>query len=721
MPIDTYDPCPCGSGKKFKFCCSAASEEIDRVNKYQETHQTQSSLQVLDKLLATKQDLAWGYITKSSLLLNEGQYADARETLVPLLEKTPDHPFGIALYSTAAFASVGYDNAKPAIYRAFQRCSSVFPDVVGSLAMGIAAWMFGRQKYMASRQYLTQAMRLVPNEDKQDIFLRLLEFDSNGDLPYPLRSVHQPAAYSPPESATPELKEEAEKLVHRAEALVAIGCYAPAAETYRHLAERDPESAALWQNAGFCAAWDGDEAAAAEGLHRAAQLHEDAEIAVECETLAQLLDLNQPDAQMPVKSIGYRVSSVSRLLTLLDDQERIVRLPEMNERQGEAETITYTVLDRSPLPDDPDLWPELDAIPVSIGQIGIVDQAGENELHAFLSGLDDGSLQEARELFESCASEVIESQEEEGEDLRFATAAEQAPLLFTWHFPDKIPVIRQSQLEDRRWNQNVDEIWPDLPLAGLGGKTPNEAKGDADLEVPLRAAIFVLDAFCDRNGHLIDLAALCEKFQVAPPQPIESDPELPLQTFSVMQLHRLIIPELSDEQLLYVLNRVLLIHHGGFLHEVLLEALNRPSCADKVDRERTYNTLSELARDRNDRDETYRWITEGREHAKTQDQAFEKVVRWEMRELTFRAEDPADPNLMPLVNRLVQSYAKKLPQFLDYITTLLKGYGIDPPANLAELAEQESGTLSSGGIWTPGEEPSDSETGEKKIWLPGQS
>ena len=23
MPIDKYQPCPCGSGKKIKFCCSA--------------------------------------------------------------------------------------------------------------------------------------------------------------------------------------------------------------------------------------------------------------------------------------------------------------------------------------------------------------------------------------------------------------------------------------------------------------------------------------------------------------------------------------------------------------------------------------------------------------------------------------------------------------------------------------------------------------------------
>ncbi len=717
MPIDAYDPCPCGSGKKFKFCCAAAAEEIDKVSKYQDNRQTQSSLQVLDRLVTTKPELSWGYVTKASILMNEGQYAEAREALVPLLEKSPDHSFAIALYATAAFATAGYEKAKPAIYRAFQKCSASFPDVVGSLAMGIAAWMFGRLKLMGCRQYLAQALRLVPDEDKQDIFLRLLEFDSNGDVPYPLRSVHPLSPAKAPESAAPELAEELPRLVHRAESLVALGCFEPAAETYRRLAERDPESAGLWQNAGFCAAWDGNEAAAAEALHRAAKLHHDAETAVECETLAQLLDLNQPDALLPLRSIQYRVRSAARLLTLLDEHERFVRLP-MRKQSDEDKSVTFTVLDRPPLAEDPDLWPEMDAVPCSIAQVGIDPETASGPL-VVLSGLEGADINAARDLFDGCAAEVIESSEAEEDNFQFAVPKEQAPMLFEWHFPTAMPVVRQSQLEQNRWEQNVRDIWPNTPLAGLGGKTPTEAKGDPSLEIPLRAAIYVLDAFCDRNRHLIDIAAVCDNFGVAPPTPIEPQPGLPLQSFSAMQLHRLKIPELSDDQLIYVLNRVLLIHHARFLHDVLTEALSRPSCADNVDRDRSYSTLSELARDRNDRDKTYRWIHEGQQHAQTREDAFEKTLRWEIRELSFRAEDPGDPNLMPLVHKLVRKYAKKLPQVVSYVAAILITYGIEPPANLAEIASEEPGTVSTGGIWTPGQESA--EAGEKKIWLPGQS
>ncbi|MCF8568098.1 SEC-C domain-containing protein [Alicyclobacillus tolerans] len=28
-PVNVYDPCPCGSGKKYKFCCAKKPIELD--------------------------------------------------------------------------------------------------------------------------------------------------------------------------------------------------------------------------------------------------------------------------------------------------------------------------------------------------------------------------------------------------------------------------------------------------------------------------------------------------------------------------------------------------------------------------------------------------------------------------------------------------------------------------------------------------------------------
>ena len=30
MAFDPYDPCPCGSGKKFKWCCQPVYVQIDK-------------------------------------------------------------------------------------------------------------------------------------------------------------------------------------------------------------------------------------------------------------------------------------------------------------------------------------------------------------------------------------------------------------------------------------------------------------------------------------------------------------------------------------------------------------------------------------------------------------------------------------------------------------------------------------------------------------------
>jgi len=361
----------------------------------------------------------------------------------------------------------------------------------------------------------------------------------------------------------------------------------------------------------------------------------------------------------------------------------------------------------------------LDEIPVTIAQISMVEDSPGEEPKVVLTGIEGEDFASARQTFEAHFAEVIESSHVDERDLTYSIPREQAPMLFSWHFPNKMPVIRQAELEHRRWERNVEEIWPNLPLAGLEGKTPNEAKGEPEMVIPLKAAIYVLDAFCDRHDHWIDLDAICRRFEVPPPIPIETKPDLPLHSFSAMQLHRLKIPDLSDEQIVHVLNRMLLIHHGRSLRTVLLEALSRPGCADHVDRERVYHTLADLARDRGDRDDTYHWIAEGRKYAQTLDDPFEKVLRWEIRELAFRAEDPGDPNLMPSVNRMIQKYGKKVPQLVEYVITLLGSYGIEPPSNLDEIATQEEGTFSGGGIWTPARQSP--ETGEKKLWLPGQS
>ena len=715
--MDVYQPCPCGSGKKFKFCCLEVADEMTKVTRLAENNQPHVALQMVERLHREHPDAAWVYTGHASILFQEGRYVEARDVLQPLVERQPDHPFAVGLYATAVLSAEGWPAARPAVYRAFQKAQAAPLTLTSGLALGVASLMFAEEKYLACRTHLALAMRLAREQDQQDIFLRLLQFDGDGRIFFPLRSVHHLDGYAP-------AGEEQQKDVRKAQRLAELGCFEPAARLYTKLAEQDPDRAELWYNVGLCRAWDGDEVRAAEALHRAANLYADFERAAECETLAQLLDLNQPEAHIKVVTDRYTVKSVGRLLTQLGENDRFARVPIRREEDSDEPEPAgmFDLLDRPALTWSAERPLIADELPRVIGQLVIFDEDKEHgdPPHALLNGFDDEPFQSARELLQQIAGDEIErdiENEEKDEDFLESMPREVYALQSRWRFPDHTPAVERLRIEHERWQHTVTEFWPNQNLAALGGKSPREAAQDESLRLALRGAVHVFDAVCDRSRFHLDVDGLCRELGIEPPHRIEIRENLPLQAFSSMQLIRLPVAELNDDQLMYTLNRALLIHHGRFLYGVLKEALTRPACLEKVDLNRAYMTLADLARDQFRREEALEWIARGREHAKSDEKPFEAGLHWAMAELNLRLEDPNDPGLRPLLQHLVQAYGPKLPQLRRYLEEIVSVYRV--PISLEELGGAPVGAATSGGLWTPAAAESAPDLG-RKLWVPGQ-
>lgn len=59
MSLDPYKPCPCGGGKKVKFCCCKdVVNELGEVTRAIEGEQRLAALEKLNKLMAAKGDRA---------------------------------------------------------------------------------------------------------------------------------------------------------------------------------------------------------------------------------------------------------------------------------------------------------------------------------------------------------------------------------------------------------------------------------------------------------------------------------------------------------------------------------------------------------------------------------------------------------------------------------------------------------------------------------------
>jgi tetratricopeptide (TPR) repeat protein len=302
MAFDVYQPCPFCTDKKLKFCCADIAEEMEKVTRLSESGQHRAAMKILDKLAVSRPNTVWNEATRATLLLGEGQVEEAKAILEKLHGVEPENLAVIGMLATAAFAADGYTAAREAIWRAFRKAAG-HADLVSALALGIAGEMFDSRKYLSARQHLTLAMRLAPARDKQAIFVRLLEFDGNADIPYPLRSVHSLREIS----GDAERQDAARKAMRLAER----GCFGPAAERFVHLAQDAPDDAAIEYNFALCKAWEGDEEVAAEAFGRASLAETDFELAAEYAAIEQILRGNFDDRIVRMKGGDFRLYSAA--------------------------------------------------------------------------------------------------------------------------------------------------------------------------------------------------------------------------------------------------------------------------------------------------------------------------------------------------------------------------------------------------------------------------
>ncbi|MFG0332421.1 MAG: hypothetical protein ACF8TS_03575 [Maioricimonas sp. JB049] len=717
MSLDPYALCPCGSGKKLKFCCQDIVAEMEKVERLQENNQPRMALQLLDKLEKSHPGNAWIATNRGLALIHDNRPEEAKNSLAGFLRNSPKHPLANALFGLASMNADGYPECRKAVHRAFLRATGHYPALVGLLAGSLAAAYLDQGQIMAARQHLALAMRIGDEQQRKRAFLSLLELDGDTAIPYPLRGVHR----------VPQLDEPDSEETRKAGQLAARGCWHEAADLLSQQAAEGTASAEFWHTIGLYRAWSGDESAAIDALRKAADSYENPAAAIECATLAQLFEQMQPENTTKIRVQRYRVESVGRLLTVLDESRRLHRVPDMSpdgQTEEGAPSARYLLLDR-PLPGrDEVAGLTHDNIPQHIARLTLFDADPDNDIpaQAYLSGMEGEQLENARDLFAATAGEIVQPEAPESDepdaDVAGQMPHEQVPLQWNAYFPPETPGSVRREFEEKHWNQVWFETWMTTPQQGLDGQSPQDVTGDSARTTDLAASLNVLDAFCDARRIMIPLAQLREKLGLEPPQPLEVDDETSFSNLTFDELRRLKLSELNDEQFRHVLQRALLTRHATFLHAVLLDYLRRDLPEDEAMQQgRAYSTLSEICRVSLQHEEALNWVIEGQKHAATQENAFEQVLQWKMREVTMRIDEPESDEFRTLVLELWNEYGAKLPALRERLTELTQMLGIDPPWSTSIVTPDAGGSKE--GPWTPGAAQPPA-SGEQKLWLPGQ-
>ena len=105
--LDPYSYCPCGSGKKLKFCCQDLASEIQRIHEMLEGGQRAAALEYIESLEKKFPDRAYLVTTKALLQSILGSDDKAAATLEDFLSRHPGHPVALAEQAVVTAARHG--------------------------------------------------------------------------------------------------------------------------------------------------------------------------------------------------------------------------------------------------------------------------------------------------------------------------------------------------------------------------------------------------------------------------------------------------------------------------------------------------------------------------------------------------------------------------------------------------------------------------------------
>src|SRR4051794_14255457 len=98
MPmIDPYSSCPCGSGKKFKWCCQPIHEEIEKALYQQQHGQHEAALVTIDTVAKAHPQNTEALGRKAQLLHANGKADEAEKALDEAFAVNPNYPYGYLL------------------------------------------------------------------------------------------------------------------------------------------------------------------------------------------------------------------------------------------------------------------------------------------------------------------------------------------------------------------------------------------------------------------------------------------------------------------------------------------------------------------------------------------------------------------------------------------------------------------------------------------------
>lgn len=708
MALDSYSQCPCGSGKKIKFCCSKdIVHELEKAIRAAAGEQRVAALDQVNKLLAEKPDRPALLVLKIELLAELGNTAEAEKTIGEFLKVAPKHPAALAY---AAMIQCRAGKATPAIkyiQRIMEEVETSLPSLAYRAIGQVASGLLETGDYLAARAHAELFAGLNPENPEAAHLLAMLLLSNEVPMilrdDFPLRTCPANVRWKGEFAAAHKCALQARWML--------------AAEQLTSLDDKVPNQPEILWNLAVLQSRLGDPEAAVTTWRRYAALPGlSEEAAVAAEALAQTLDSRTFSQRTEELVITYPVRDAQELHERLLSDRRLAahRAPTSPKEDEPPPKGTFLLLDK-PLPETGAGLQRPD-VPTVLAALYLYGKQTDRGARLEVMASRDEHLESTRQRIAELLGDLG------GAPLKDKVVGDSstihAAMTWKWRMPPDTSAETIARLTREQRHEVIFQRWPELPQAVLDEKTPRQVATEPAYRVRLLAAILLLELTGDDLQWEIDFNNLRSQLGLPPAEEIDGA-TADTASLPVIRLARLRLDGLSDDALFMAYRRAANVNAATAIRRISPEVLARPGLSTRVSRAAVYGVMSRATRHV---PTALDYLRKARDAATS---AGESPATWLLTELSYRLQASQFEEIGDLL-QLIKPHADE-PGVTEDLYETFAAFGLVTPEGnllLPRVKRDERvapAAASAPAIWTPGSDTpvAAGEPARSKLWVPG--
>jgi tetratricopeptide (TPR) repeat protein len=724
--MDAYTPCPCGSGKKIKFCCGVdLIPDIEKLDRMLEGEQRRAALDHIARMPAKLREKPSIWAKKIQAILATGDLEAYDTASREMLAAFPDSPVALACVAPMEIKAGRIREGVAMLQRAINSVDEESPGFAIVLITG-GVLTAANELLMPGHIWAARAhLRLVDlwMESRENPASETLQaMDRDPSLPLVWKddgiALHCPteAPYKAEYDAATQLAEE--------------GKWAKALERFEALASKHPKDATILRAVAAQRASLADDEAAADAFRKAAAIEGlPLEEAVECELYALAISAKDETTlgdAVDLLGVTFSISDFDALLPKLLSDKRLVRLrvdlASLATDDQPAPRDTFRLLDRpaleaSAIEGDAAAKIRREDVPNVLGELLLFGRETDREARIELEIRRD-ELEKAQAILAEVSTGLIGDKAEE--KVLQQLGQTQRTLMWRWYWPPGVQSEVYERLSREEFRHRLLEAWPQTKARGANGKTYAEAARDSDPHLRRLVLAAILDL--ESNHRAVGDGPLFNdlRTKLGLPTATDIDPfRVDLDHISLLRLARLPAQLMPDDQLLMAFNLAAAVRATTATVRIGEEIVERTS----IDADRRTLVFLSLARGTSDTRRTLDFLHRGREIDVARGKS---PAVWLLEELGVLLSRPDKDRPIDRIIEEIMAHRQE-PGVAHQLMRILTAFGVIDPAMMYNQPSSDPG-ISIGGMELKAQPQSFGEavtagapSEEKKsgLWLPG--